>query len=152
MSLINSTNKKIEDCEFHLSINLKQRQSFNNDKNHCDDDEMVIVGDFKENLRIKRSGTNSDWIQFLFKTTNFMPLWFAVYRGHNNSNNINHKSHFNYLSNTLSHDSYFVINCLRDLFTHHLFVDENVNLNKVKFWFDCGNHFGNCELLKYFDH
>ncbi|PVV01555.1 hypothetical protein BB560_004023 [Smittium megazygosporum] len=59
------------------------------------------------------------------------------------SGDIVQRKYYNYLSENLSHDLLYVINCLKDL----LYRPEFQEFEEVKLWSDSGPHFKNADYL-----
>ena len=55
------------------------------------------------------------------------------------------RTNYNYLSENLSHDSFFVKECIKKLTSLDFFQ----SMDHISFWSDCGNHFRSGELRYY---
>ncbi|PVV00949.1 hypothetical protein BB560_004650 [Smittium megazygosporum] len=53
------------------------------------------------------------------------------------------RKYFNYLSENLTHDPFYVINCLKDLLSH----EEFEKFRKIHLWSDSGAHFKNSDYI-----
>ena len=100
--------------------------------------------DFKENFRI--GGGPIETGQMFFQKTQVSVLGFAIY--YKDEDGDLRLQHVNYLSEILSHDSLFVIDCLTKLFSDSFMS----RFNDVCFWSDCGPHFRSAEILAFIYH
>ena len=154
----------------HLEIASKQRQKFNDTRKNPGHDRAVIVCDFKENMVVGGCGPIEKESSFYNRTQ--VTLFGAVVYAHrkltisekiqsSNKRNSTEKltkkratldkaykvQYVDYLSQILTHNALFVKDCLLDL-TNRLKGAQN-NIKIFDFWFDCGNHFRNYELLNF---
>jgi hypothetical protein len=108
--------------------------------------ELLLVMDFKENLALD-CGIQEVNRQFYNKPQRSFFGLVACYRDKNEEPL--KKSHFDFVSNVLTHDTLYVTECLDKFFGSDLFTKRN--FKKVFFWFDNGpHHFRTHELTAYF--
>lgn len=129
--------------ELHKKIFQTQRNCFNSDRKDPNPDELVITCDFKENLVVGGVGPVEVGKDF-FDRTQVSCLGFCL--NYKNGEKTETK-YYDFLSHVLSHNALFVKECVIQLMetVKQLLGDIHV----VNFWFDCGNHFRNYELLSF---
>ena len=109
----------------------------------CDnlrDDEMVLLMDFKENIKvpIEREQVNRSF----FNRRQITCLTFLCIFKQKESNKQKHA--VTYLSYDTRHNSSFTIHCLRDLTTEPFFQ----TMTNIHVWSDGGRHFRSLEVLR----
>lgn len=122
--------------ELHQKNAAFQRQAFNKDRNHLDKDLLTVVMDFKENIKINGIGIIQRGEDF-YDRIQISCFGCASYTSLGSDTVVHYHD---FLSTNLTHDSTFVKGCIEKLL-------ERVEQKKLRFWFDCGNHFRNYELL-----
>ena len=117
-----------------------QKSSYNEMVNNLTVGECVVVMDFKQNFILGKGPieTNHD---FYHKIQVSCLGFYVMYK---NGEHIV-KKYVDYFSKILSHDSLYVIDCIRMLIKNHI----DNNLNKINFWSDNGCHFRSLELYNY---
>ncbi|PVU85863.1 hypothetical protein BB560_006880 [Smittium megazygosporum] len=101
-------------------------------------DETKAKQIYKENFKI--GGGPIETTRDFYQKSQISDLCFCVL---SKSGDLVQRRYYNYLSENLSHDSLYVINCLKDLLCRSEFQEfEEVNL-----WSDSGPHFKNADYL-----
>ncbi|PVZ96810.1 hypothetical protein BB558_007265 [Smittium angustum] len=122
----------------HLKLNDLQRKAFRKQQLDLDTDSCMIVADFKENFRI--GGGPVEASSSFYRKRQISDLCFCLIYKDNGQMT---RKYFNYLSENLTHDSFYVINCLKDLLSH----EEFENFQKIHLWSDSGAHFKNSDYI-----
>ncbi|PVU89784.1 hypothetical protein BB560_006271, partial [Smittium megazygosporum] len=113
-----------EEFEVHKQLALEQRRNFKEQIARLSGKSLIIIADYKENFKI---GGASD-------------LWFCVV---SKSGDQIQRRHYNHHFENLSHDSLYVINCLKDLLCRSEFQE----FEEIDIWSDSGPHFKNADYL-----
>ncbi|PVU86460.1 hypothetical protein BB560_006707, partial [Smittium megazygosporum] len=101
----------------------------------CD---MCATADYKENFKI--GGGPIETTRDFYQKSQISNFCFRVL---SKSGDLVQRRYYNYLSENLSHDSLYVINCLKDL----LYRSEFQEFEEVNLWSDSGPHFKNADYL-----
>jgi hypothetical protein len=125
----------------HLFFKDQQRNLFNESINSTTNSSCVIILDFKQNFKI--GGGPIETNQQFYSKKQISVLGFAIY--YKDENNIQQVRYIDFLSEILSHDSLFVINCIKKLF-EMTFMSQ---FKQVCFWSDSGKHFRSAEYMYY---
>lgn len=136
-----------EQFEMHKNIVDQQRRSFNEKRIEIQPDELMIVVDFKENIRL--GGGPEECGQDYFTRQQCSVLGMAVVYW-NQVIKQPSVEYIDFFSDILSHDALFVSSCIGNVL--HNFINRkfrNLNLKKVHFWNDTGRHFQCGELAHY---
>jgi hypothetical protein len=136
-------NRKII-LEQHKSLKNERIQQFKTDKQNLNDNEIIILMDFKENFRLNKGprelGHNffSQPQRSLFG----MMIWYKE--------NVDIKSkNLDFFSEVLNKDSQYVKDCFTLLEDMEWF--QLLQVKKIRFWMDnCGAHFKTKELFWFF--
>ena len=128
----------------HREENEKQKKAFNADVQNLRYDTAIIVADYKEKVKIcpsdlgpvQRGEAYYDQLIRSFLGATIITK---------NEEDRKCQEHTNYLSKILSQDSEFSSDCCEKVL--HNLCSESQHLKKVKFWFDCGNHFRSKEII-----
>ncbi|PVZ96956.1 hypothetical protein BB558_007110 [Smittium angustum] len=127
-----------EEFEVHKQLALEQRRNFKEQIARLSGKSLIIIADFKENFKI--GGGPIETTRDFYQKSQISDLCFCVL---SKSGDLVQRRYYNYLSENLSHDSLYVINCLKDLLCRSEFQEfEEVNL-----WSDSGPHFKNADYL-----
>ena len=131
----------------HKSIVDQQRKFFNQQRAEIQPDELMVIVDFKENIRL--GGGPVECGQDYFTRQQCSVLGMAV--GYwNQVKQQPSVEYVDFFSDILSHDALFVSNCLSNVLDNFIkFKYQNLNLKKVHFWNDTGRHFQCGELAHY---
>ena len=133
---------KISEEIFNQHINMKsfQYSKKKDDINNIKEDEIVIIFDFKMNIKL--SGPKQVSEEF-YKPIEKTCLGIIIY--YKNGKEIKMK-YIDLLSDNLNHDAIFIINSIE-------YLKENIDIfyekKNIKFWFDCGTHFRNLQIINY---
>ena len=130
--------KSLETCRLHSKFNQIQKKLYNKNIENIDENSCLMIVDFKQNFKLGKGPveTNRD---FYYKK-NISCLGFAIVSKENGKVK---RKYINYLSNVLSHDSFYVNNCLKELLKKG-FCDK---YQKIYIWCDNGNHFRSSEFF-----
>ena len=139
---LNESFQKLDQYEIvinnHRNRNDLQRKAFEEGIEKLKEAEGMIVMDFKENIKLgpRPREVSSDYYSNSQRTILCM---LVITRNHN-------FNYFDFISEDLTHDASFVINCLNKLFTLDEF--KNLNITSLSIWSDGGKHFRNFELIQ----
>jgi len=137
--------KQLEDAvhlyQQHIFFKNRQQQCYKNSINRTTSSSCVVIMDFKENLKIG-GGPVETGANFYHKKQ-VSVLGFAVHYQDNTGTAC--IRYFDYLSPILSHDSLFIIGCIRKFLAHSFMAD----FSQVCFWSDSGPHFRSGELMHF---
>ncbi|PVU85045.1 hypothetical protein BB560_007177 [Smittium megazygosporum] len=122
----------------HMELNRKQRDAFKTQQENLNGRSCVIVADFKENFRI--GGGPVEASSSFYRKKQISDLCFCII--YKEDGQIVRK-YFNYLSENLSHDSFYAINCLNSL----LALEDLARFTIVHLWSDSGPHFKNSDYI-----
>ncbi|PVU96561.1 hypothetical protein BB560_005800, partial [Smittium megazygosporum] len=127
-----------EEFEVHKRIALEQRKNFKNQIAGLSGKSLIIIADFKKKFKI--SGGKIETTRDFYQKSQISDLCFCVV---SKSGDRIQRRYYNYLSENLSHDSLYIINCLKDL----LYRSEFQEFEEVNLWSDSGPHFKNTDYL-----
>ena len=125
----------------HVFFKDQQRNLFNNAIDLTTNSSCVIVLDFKQNFKI--GGGPIETNQQFYSKKQISVLGFAIY--YKDENNIQQIRYVDFLSEILSHDTFFVIECIEKLFKMSFIT----SFKQVCFWSDSGKHFRSAEYMHY---
>lgn len=135
----NSQDKRIKFFKDHKELNQDQKSYYRQKIQNLEDDECIVVMDFKQNFKI--GGGPVEKSQSFYNKSSISCLGFCViYKVRGKVD----RKYYNYLSEVITHDSYYVINCLRSLEKDNL-----EKFSKIHFWSDNAGHFRSEELRNY---
>ena len=137
----------VDQYKHHKSIANQQRSSFKEKTQNIAEDELAIVMDFKENIKL--GGGPIEYGSDFYTRQQCSVFGAAVFFQDQVSKQPK-VEYFDFFSDILSHDAFFVSGCLnRILLT---FLDSSLGQSKIKkvhFWNDTGRHF-QCGELAHF--
>ena len=139
-----NNNRDNSDCRLkyyndHLKLNVIQKDCYKNTLLNLKNYECVVVMDFKQNFKI--GGGPIEISQSFYNKSSVSCLGFMVVK---NIDADIKREYFNYLSEIISHDSFFVKKCLS-----RLEKDVLNSYSKIHFWSDNGRHFRSQELKNF---
>ncbi|PVV01677.1 hypothetical protein BB560_003895 [Smittium megazygosporum] len=120
-----------EEFEVHKRLALEQRKNFKNQISG-------LSADYKENFKI--GGGPIETTRYFYQKSQISELCTCVV---SKSGDQIQRRYYNYLSENLSHDSLYAINCLKKL----LYRLEFQEFEEVNLWSDSGPHFKNADYL-----
>ena len=126
----------------HQQVARFQREHYVNSRNQLKVGEVLIVMDFKENLKLGSGPVEVG--QDFYQKTQVSCLGFAVHIGHSDRPHTTH--YFDVLSYCLSHDGLFVHEALR-LVLPAVQDLAGCPISDLELWMDCGPHFRCAEVL-----
>ena len=126
--------------EQHKRMAGVQRTLFSKEIQNLNSKSCLILMDFKQNFKLGNGPVETSH-DFYYKK-DISLLGFQVYK---KTNGLLTKKNYNFLSENLSHDSFFVKNCIDKLIEYK----ELDGLDVLSFWSDCGRHFRSGELQHY---
>ena len=135
----------IQRSRHHRDKKDARREDFINDKQALKSGEVIIVMDFKENLRLNRGPDElgRDFYNAPQRAVFGFVVWFR--RGEDLV-----KQEVDIVSECLNKDSQFVREAL-DILRNDLQFWRQLNVNSVNIWTDnCGSHFKTKEMMAYF--
>jgi hypothetical protein len=129
--------------ELHRKQKNAQRQSFKKQKKDLEENECLILIDFKSNILLKESQRQQgrDWFNRPQRTCFGAVVFYQ-------KNGVLEKHFYDIFSSNLTHDCLFVKTALDSVFKDQWFVDQS--FKNAFFWMDGGKHFKNLELGNYF--
>lgn len=132
-------NEKYNYYKHHVELNKTQKFSFKQKLNNLKEKECFVIMDFKENFKIGGGAVESS--QSFYNKSQVSCLGFClIYK----KNNVIKRKYIDYLSKIITHDSYYVIQCIKSLNNKHL-----NDFDTVHFWSDNAGHFRSSELMNY---
>lgn len=131
--------KKYEAYLIHLNVNENQKKSFNILLKNLKENDIVILLDFKENIRL---GGSAHEASSSFYNRSMFSIFGACLLSRKNGIIIT--KYINFLSKVLSHDSFFVINCIKELLKNYIQDYKN-----IFFYCDNAKHFRSAELFNF---
>ena len=135
----NSRDKRIKFFKDHKELNQDQKTYYRQKIQNLEQDECIVVMDFKQNFKI--GGGPVEMSQSFYNKSSISCLGFCVI--YKVSGEVK-RTYYDYLSEVISHDSHFVINCLKKLEAENL-----ERFSKIHFWSDNAGHFRSEELRSY---
>jgi hypothetical protein len=127
--------------KYHQQSKETQKRMYNESIQHTTTSACVVTMDFKENFKI--GGGPIETGNVFYSRTQVSVLAFAI---HYRDNDNNLKIHYiDYFSPILSHDSLFVIDCVKQLMANPFMAQ----FTQVCFWSDSGPHFRSAEILHF---
>ena len=136
-----------------------QRSSFKDQVSNLSEKDLLIVLDFKQNIKL--GGGNAQVSQSFYNTPSTTCLGMVLYfrdkneRSGNNKNGVIRKIYVEFISDCLTHNFLFVKYCLRRLLKSPLLgqilpqfasSSSSYRFNNLHFWSDCARHFRNVEF------
>jgi hypothetical protein len=141
----NLTQEEIEMIEFHKKIKTFQK-NLSHEKSTLEyfksnPKEVTIIVDFKENIRLNQGGReiSSDFFNQSQRTLISFICYYL-------ENNILKKHSFTVISEFLSHNSVFIIECFKKILEQEWMKE----FTKINLFQDNGPHFKNCYMMHYF--
>lgn len=132
--------EEIELYEKHLKLSEHQRKMFNEQKSNLTSFDCIVLMDFKQNIKI--GGSLNETSRDFYNKSELSVLGFCII--YKQDDQIKRKF-YNFVSENLSHDSFFVKKAINWLLKEEKLSD----FWRVKFWSDCENHFRSKELIHY---
>ena len=132
-------NEKYIYYQNHRDLNRNQKLKFKEKVNELKERECFVIMDFKENFKIGGGPVESS--QIFYNKSQISCLGFCIiYK----ENNVVKRKYVDYLSKIITHDSYYVIQCIQSLHKKYL-----KNYDTVHFWSDNAGHFRSSELMNH---
>jgi hypothetical protein len=142
---IEKLKEKVSLFERHLQDVNHQRNEFNSQISNINKHEVILVLDFKENIKINvlhDSQIGSDYFKPPQRTVFEVVMYY-------NKKGKSAKHYFDLVSNCLTHDSNFVMNAVNRIYSQKEFSKKK--FTSIKFWMDnCPNQFKTKELFAFF--
>jgi hypothetical protein len=127
-----------EITNLHRALAARQRASFRSQCENLGENEAVLLFDFKENIKLG-GGPIEVGQNFYSREQISMFTICVIY----NENGRRHHTYIDFFSKILSHDSLFVIDCLKTFFQK---TTSWGNIRGLHLWSDSGPHFRNSAL------
>jgi hypothetical protein len=141
--------KTIEEFKAHREIANRQRGSFNKQRQFIKQNEVLIICDFKENLKLGGGPKEMNQDYYSRQQCSVLCCTVAYYdRVLRKRKNL----YVDFVSDVLTHDAVFVKHCLTHLVSNFGKICgnfKNVSPKKFTFWTDVGLHFRCQELAHY---
>lgn len=135
----NSRDKRLKFFRDHKDLNQEQKGYFYQKINCLEENECVVLMDFKQSFKV--GGGPVEISQSFYNKSSISCLGFCVI--YKVAGEVK-RSYYNYLSEVITHDSFFVVNCIR------LMEGENLErFSKIHFWSDNAGHFRSQELRRF---
>ena len=125
--------------ENHKENALSQRNSMKLNIENLTTDQGIMIMDFKQNIKL--GGSPEEISRDYYHTTSINYLSFFIKTS-------NTGYFFDFTSTDLSKDAYFVIECMKLLFTHEKFKE--LKIKELIVWSDVGKHFRNSMIAYFF--
>lgn len=135
----NSDDVRIKYYRQHSELNKDQKRLFREKIQGLEPNECIVIMDFKQSFKV--GGGPVEKCQDFYNKSQVSCLGFCVIT--KESLNVKRR-YYNYLSDVIKRDSYFVKNCLKNLHEQYL-----SNFSNVHFWSDNAGHFRSQELKNY---
>ena len=137
-------NQKKQIYTTHKDYFKKQRSSFEDQIKNLKIGEVIILFDFKENIKL--GGGPREVSQVFYNKSQRTILGFClIFKQKNEKKEETKVNYINFISEELTHDSFFVKKCFKKLFSFSFF--KNNNFKKLHLWCDGGKHFKNRDFL-----
>ena len=131
----------------HKSIVDQHRKFFNQQRAEIQPDELMVIVDFKENIRLGGGPVECGQDYFTRKQCSVLGMAVVYWNQVKQQPSVEYVDFF---PDILSHDALFVSNCLSNVLDNFIkFKYQNLNLKKVHLWNDTGRHFQCGELAHY---
>ncbi|PVV05090.1 hypothetical protein BB560_000394 [Smittium megazygosporum] len=135
---ISRLKESVDKYKVHKMLSPNQRLNFNGQISRLQAKSCIIISDFKEHFKIGGGPVESS--HDYYGKPQISDLCFCVI---SKSGGSVKRRYYNYLSENLSHDSLFAINCLKSLLSR----SEMQRYEDVSLWSDSGPHFKNADYL-----
>ena len=135
-----------ENFKQHKFYASEQRDAFNHKKANIAEDELLVLMDFKENIRL---GGGPIEIGNDFYTRQQCSVLGIAVVFRDQVTKQPHLEYIDFFSDILSHDALFASDCLDKVLSFHLKLRGQSTIKKVDFWNDTGRHF-QCGELAHF--
>ena len=150
---LNDLLEKIALIDRHIELERTLRAEFNRQKAELQVGDAIIVMDFKENMKLGKA--QQETARNFYDTPNRSIFTIAVYKRIGKSNDIKKDiqiQYFTFISECLTHDSTFVLDCMNTLFESQDWINLNVGTKSViNLWMDnAPQHFRTFEFINGF--
>lgn len=139
-----SLSEQIKLFNEHRALKSNQRNSFKEQFENLDDGEVLLVIDFKANIKlnIESPQVSKSFFNQPQRTLFGVAMAYKCPTTHEIS-----KFYYDIFSEFLSHNAFFVQSALQKVFRDPFF--KKLNVKRVNIWMDNANHFKNKELHRY---
>ena len=137
-----------DQLKHHKFIASEQRNAYKFKKENIEDDELMVLMDFKENIKLGR-GPIEIGNDFYCKKQCSVLGFAVVYKDQVTKQPC--LEYIDFFSDILSHDALFVSGCIKKILNKFLFNNSmgQSKIRKVHFWNDTGRHFQCAELAHF---
>ena len=137
-----------DQLKHHKFIASEQRNAYKFKKENIEDDELMVLMDFKENIKLG-GGPIEIGNDFYCKKQCSVLGFAVVYKDQVTKQPC--LEYIDFFSDILSHDALFVSGCIKKILNKFLFNNSmgHLKIRKVHFWNDTGRHF-QCGELAHF--
>jgi len=125
--------------ESHKINNNKQRKAFFESIEKLENNEAILLMDFKENIKLGGSQREVSRIFYTKSQRTVLCIIVITNKG---------RHYFDFVSEDLCHDAEFVEQSIRELIYSPEFAQYNIK--QVNFWSDGGKHFRNGQLQNFY--
>ena len=125
--------------EYHKTNALLQRNALKTNLDSLEDGQAVVIFDFKQNIKL--GGSPNEVSRDYYSPSNINYLSFFV---KTKSDGI----FFDFSSEVLAKNSYFVIGCFKKMLRQDAF--KTLNIKEIFAWSDVGRHFRNGMMVSFF--
>ena len=123
----------------HKNNNNKQRKAFFESIEKLENNEAILLMDFKENIKLGGSQREVNRIYYSKSQRTILCIIVITNKG---------RQYFDFVSEDLCHDAEFVEQSIIELISSPEFVQYNIK--QVHFWSDGGKHFRNGQLQNFY--
>jgi len=132
-------NSLLQIGEYHKTNALLQRNALKTNLDSLEDGQAVVIFDFKQNIKL--GGSPNEVSHDYYSPSNINYLSFFV---KTKSDGI----FFDFSSEVLAKDAYFVIGCFKKMLRQDAF--KALNIKEIFAWSDVGRHFRNGMMVSFF--
>ena len=139
----------IQEYQTHFDIARRQRSKFNLQRKYIKQDEVMVIMDFKENIKL--GGGPAEENQAFYSRQQCSVLGCAIVF-YNPETRKRKTAYVDYFSDVLSHDGVFVEDCITHLVQNIKEICpqlKDIQINRFNFWTDVGLHF-RCKEVAHF--
>lgn len=139
-------NEIAENLKQHKFFASEQRESFRKENTNIAEDEILVVMDFKENIRLGGGPIETGNDFYRRQQCSIFGIGVVFYDQVIKQRRL---EYIDFFSDILSHDALFVKDCLNKVLNFYINLRSQSSIKKVNFWNDSGRHF-QCGELAHF--
>jgi hypothetical protein len=132
----------VKKMEEHIACHKARRQAYKDDKLNLTSNDVLIVMDFKQNIKLNKGHLEVSRDFFNAPSRSYLTLVTFYKEGETTK-----KKYWDFISRSLNHDAQFVADCIDQVLLQADFLKEG-NRKRLIFWSDnCGGQFKNAKML-----